>query len=75
MASTVKQPAGVRTITMEELDRLGIDGNNRLYWDGKQVGLDTTLSLNWWQGLAIVVGGFGAGLSELIQFLSLWASN
>jgi hypothetical protein len=30
-------PPGVRPVTLESFDLLGVDKDNRLYWDGKPV--------------------------------------
>lgn len=30
-------PAGVRPITFDEINSLGVDSENRLYWEGKRL--------------------------------------
>ncbi|MDT8333215.1 hypothetical protein RQ831_19360 [Roseomonas gilardii] len=42
-------PKGVRPIDVGELDLLGIDSSNKLYWDGKEI--NYKLRLNWWQNI------------------------
>ena len=46
----------VRAITIDELDHLAVDENNRLYWDGKPVVTDERLTLAWWVNVAVVIG-------------------
>lgn len=42
------------TITLKELDRLSVDEQGHLYWDGKEV--VTTMHLPWIVNLALVTG-------------------
>jgi hypothetical protein len=72
MTSTVEHPAGVRTITLDKLDRLGIDDNNRLYWDGKQVVLKSALSLTWFQNACVGLTTLGAVASGVMAIVSWW---
>jgi hypothetical protein len=60
-------PAGVRRISVDELDCIGIDSDGNLYWQGKRVVTSARLDLDWWQTLipvviaiATVVGAAGA---------------
>lgn len=53
----------VQTISMEQLDRLGVDESGRLFWDGKEV--LTVLSLRWYVEAAIIVGA-AAGIIAAI---------
>lgn len=60
-------PAGVAEINIGQIGLLGVDKDNRLYWDGKPVEVKQRLSLSWWQGFGSVllvvfsvVGGLGA---------------
>lgn len=66
MVDASRLPAGVRPITLDELDRLGISSDGRLYWDGRPVEVKQRLALTFWQkvmsaivAVAAVVGGFG----------------
>lgn len=72
-------PRDVSPITVGDLKRLGIDGGNALYWDGKRVEVRTKLRLTRAQQvLALVVsmfailgglGGFLSGVQNLSLFL------
>jgi hypothetical protein len=45
----------IRSITTDELDRLGIDESNKLYWDGMQVVTDQKLVFEWWVNWAVIL--------------------
>lgn len=48
-------PPGVRVISIDEMDRLGIGPDNMLYWDGREIHVEKRLTLEWWQtGLATI---------------------
>jgi hypothetical protein len=56
-------PPGVRPVTLESFDLLGVDKDNRLYWDGKPVEVRRRFDLTFWQKLGaviIVIGALGA---------------
>lgn len=60
-------PKGVSEITIAQLGRLGVDRENRLYWDGRPVEISRRISLSKWQTffaiifwIAAVAGGVGA---------------
>jgi hypothetical protein len=60
-------PAGVETISLDGLDRLGVDAQNQLYWDGKPLEVKQSLSFTGWQkvwagvvSFTIVIGGLGS---------------
>ncbi|MFT8246755.1 hypothetical protein [Roseomonas sp. BN140053] len=65
-------PKGVRPIDVAEFHRLGIDGENKLYWSGKE--MNYKLKLNWWQnavaGLAIMASL--ATIASGVQTASLY---
>lgn len=70
-------PPEVRRIGVEDLERLGIDASNRLYWDGKRVEVQVGLTrlqklLAFVIGLCAVLGGLGGfvtGLKDASEFL------
>lgn len=43
----------IHSITVDQLDRLGVDQFGHLYWDGPQV--QTVLSLPWWVNVAALI--------------------
>lgn len=72
-------PADVTPIGVEDLDRLGLDGRNQLFWDGKRVEVRNRLDLSRLQKLLAVVvsvfavlgalGGFVTGFNNASVFL------
>ena len=72
-------PPDVTPIGVEDLDRLGLDGRNQLFWDGKRVEIRSRLDLTWLQKtLAVIVsicavlgalGGFVTGFNNASVFL------
>ena len=57
-------------ISIEDLERIGINADNELFWDGKRVEIRRPLILTWPQKFAAfmvtvfaVLGGFGALVS------------
>lgn len=72
-------PAGVQPIGVEDLDRLGLNSENQLFWDGKRIEVRQALSLTRAQkALALIVslcavlgslGGFVTGLNNATVFL------
>jgi hypothetical protein len=59
---------------MDELGRLGIDDNGRLFWDGKEV--VTTMRLPWSVNVAIIIGALAAVVAAswpIVRF-ALWGS-
>ena len=48
-------PKGVRPISIEGTSLFGLDGSNRLYWDGEAVVVKRMLDLRWWQTALLVV--------------------
>ena len=73
------RPDGVHPIGIEDLERLGIDADNQLFWDDKRVEIRRPLMLTWPQKLLAVIvtvfavlGGFGAlvsGVKDGAEFL------
>lgn len=72
-------PPDVTPISVEELDRLGLNAKNQLFWDGRRIEVRNRLALTRLQQLlAIVVsiaavlgaiGGFVTGLNNASIFL------
>ena len=58
-------PEGVRGVSIDELDRLGIhEKTGRLYWDGKEVVMRTEFffseAAQWWGKIVVSAAGVGA---------------
>jgi hypothetical protein len=72
-------PNGVTPIGVEDLDRLGLNAQNQLFWDGKRVEIRNRLDLTWMEKtIAIIVsicailgalGGFVTGFNNASVFL------
>ena len=72
-------PSSVRRLHIEDLERLGIDVANQLFWDGKRVEVRQTVVLSRLQkAVAFVIalfavlgglGGFVTGLNNASVFL------
>jgi hypothetical protein len=72
-------PDGVKKITVADLNRLGINNNQELFWDGKRVEIRRALSLTRFQKIltaivstCAILGGLGGavtGFNNLTVFL------
>lgn len=63
----------VRNITIDELEKLGVDENNKLYWNSRPIVTEEKLQLQWWVNLSAVAGaGSGIVLAtiELLRYLA-----
>jgi hypothetical protein len=63
-------PDGVHPIGIEDLERIGINADNELFWDGRRIEIRRPLILTWPQKLlAIVVTVFAVlgGLGALVS--------
>ncbi len=66
--------SNVKTITIGQLDRLGVDGQNRLYWDGKPLVTEERIVLARWVNVSVVVGSASTllvAVVEVLRFLGL----
>lgn len=63
-----------KTIGLDQLDRLGVDENNKLYWDGKPLVTEERIVLARWVNAAIVLGATStfvlAGI-EVLRFCGI----
>lgn len=59
----------VRPISIDELDRLGIDEENNLYWDGKPIVIRRRISLPWFVNLAAVGAATATIIMAVVQVL------
>lgn len=58
-------------ITLNQLSRMEIDENHRLYWDGELVMTTTKLSLPWWVNLSAIVTGASTLALAIIGVMSM----
>jgi hypothetical protein len=67
-AKQPKWPPGVEPIGMEDLNRIGIDSEHQLYWDGHRIEIRRLLVLTrfqkWFAAVATIVGLL-AGLATI----------
>lgn len=72
-------PDGVAPVGVEDLDRLGIDAQDQLFWDGRRIEIRRRLDLTRLQKLAAIlvtlfavlggIGGFFSGATDAAAFL------
>ena len=72
-------PEGVKKIEVSDLNRLGIDQRDQLYWDGRRIEIRRRLDLTRLQKTAAILvtlfavlgglGGFFSGFSDAAGFL------
>ena len=48
-------PAGIRSISLEGLDLLGVDDEGAVYWNGNPLKVAKRLDLTFWQALGAVL--------------------
>jgi hypothetical protein len=63
-------PAGVQQIGIEDLRRLGIDGEDQLYWDGRRIEIRKSLALTRFQKFLAVLATVFAVLGGLGGFIT-----
>lgn len=65
-------PVDVSIITLDELDRIGVDKEGRLYWDGKSVSVGQHVALTFLQKL----GSFLIVIGTIVgAFAGMWQAN
>jgi hypothetical protein len=67
-------PEGVRPISIEEVDGVGVDGRGDLYWHGKRVETRTRLDLSWLQTIVAVVIAFATVIGAAAAVAQGWAA-
>jgi hypothetical protein len=65
--ATPEWPSDVERMSIDKLDLLGVDSENRLYWNGKRVVTGQRLDLTWWQTTI-------AALIALFTFVQAWTA-
>lgn len=58
-----------KMIGLDQLDRLGIDENNKLYWDGKPLVTEERIVLARWVNAAIILGAISTLALAAIEAL------
>lgn len=62
-------PAKVKPISMDGAALLGLDDQQRLYWDGRLVEMERTLELRWWQTALATLTAFGTAAIAVVAIL------
>ncbi|MDP2002904.1 MAG: hypothetical protein Q8J86_08230 [Desulfurivibrionaceae bacterium] len=62
----------IKTITLDQLDRLGIDETNKLYWDGKPLVTEERIVLARWVNIAVIVGAVAALITAVVEALKFF---
>ena len=63
--------ADIRSITIDELDRLSIDESNNLYWNGMQVVTEQKLVFEWWINWAVILTAASTLALATIEILEI----
>lgn len=58
-------PDGVRSLTIDETELLGVDREGVLYWNGRVVTIQKTLTLSLWQKISAIIVTTTAALVAL----------
>ena len=64
-----KVMAKVKTIGQDQLDRLGIDEANKLYWDGRPLVTEERIVLARWVNTAVVAAAVATVVTATIETL------
>lgn len=67
--------SNVRPVSLEQLDKLGVDEDNRLYWNGQPVILEEKLTLQWWINVSAVLGALSGVTLAVIEVLRFSAGQ
>jgi hypothetical protein len=67
-------PRDVERITLKKMDLLGVDGANRLYWNGKRVITGQRLDLTGWQNAIALLTVFFTFLIALGTLVQAWTA-
>lgn len=59
----------VKPITIDQMERLGVDTSNRLFWDSRPVVTEQALALSWWVNVSIFAGGTATVVLAVIDVL------
>lgn len=65
-------PPGVKPISMAGASLFGIDGRDRLYWDGRPLAYKVKLSA--FQNFLVIIGALGAflsGFTDALEYLNI----
>lgn len=67
-----KWPAGLRSISLEELDALAVDKEDMIYWHGQPVQMRRRIELRSWELILLALATFGTllqGIAAMFPFI------
>ena len=56
-----------KTITIDQLGRLSVGENNKLYWDDRPIVTEKKITLDWWVSLSIIFGALSTMVMAAID--------
>lgn len=62
----------INPITISQMDRLGVDEENRLYWDSKPLVIEEKLTLSRWVNISVILGAISTAAMAVIQIYQLF---
>ncbi len=65
--------ATIHPVTFDDIEKLGVDENNQLYWHGKPIVTKERIILEWWVNLAVIIAAFstfGSSMIELLKYIN-----
>jgi hypothetical protein len=65
-------PPGVKPLSFDGGDLLGVGPDNTLYWDGQRLEVARTVSLSWWQTTFAAMTALGTFLAGIAVILPLF---
>jgi hypothetical protein len=65
----------IRSISIDELDKIGLDENNKLYWEGHPVVIEEKITLQWWVNLSAIAGALSGITLAVIELLRYCAGK
>ncbi len=71
-------PRGVRGLSLDEMDALGVDKDALIYWHGKPIQIRKTVELRNWEfalALIVAVGTMMQAVATLFPFIPVWISR
>jgi hypothetical protein len=62
--------AKIHNITLGDFGHMGVDENNKLYWDGQPVVTEEKITLSKWVNFAIILGAGSTFFYALVTVLA-----
>jgi hypothetical protein len=62
--------AKIHPITFGNIEHLGVDENNKLYWDGQPIVTEEKIKLAKWVNISIIIGAISTALYAIVSVLA-----